>query len=57
MGQREWMFLEWIYILQAARNGHLDVLKWARDNGCPCNKSTCSETARNGHLEVDLGQR
>ena len=36
----------------AALNGHLEVLKWARGNGCPWNKQTCSYAAINGDLEV-----
>jgi hypothetical protein len=36
----------------SAHNGHLDVLKWARANGCPWNWRTCAAAARNGHLEV-----
>ena len=36
----------------AAKNGHLEVLKYARENGCPWDEWTCSFAARNGHLEV-----
>ena len=36
----------------AAWGGHLEVLKWARENGCPWNVSTCANAARGGHLEV-----
>jgi hypothetical protein len=36
----------------AARNGHLEVLKWARENGCSWNENTCTYAAKNGHLEV-----
>ena len=32
--------------------GNLEVLKWARANGCPWDEGTCAEVARNGHLEV-----
>jgi len=28
------------------------VLKWAGENGCPWNESTCSAAAFRGHLEV-----
>ena len=35
-----------------ARNGHLEVLKWARKNGCPWDEWTCTYAALNGHLEV-----
>ena len=36
----------------AAQYGHLEVLKWARENGCDWNSWTCSCAALNGHLEV-----
>jgi hypothetical protein len=38
----------------AAKNGHLDVLKWLRsqDPPCPWSEYTCTHTAQNGHLEV-----
>jgi hypothetical protein len=36
----------------AARGGHLEVLQWARANGCGWGISTCHEAARGGHLEV-----
>ena len=29
----------------AAKNGHLEVLKWARQNGCDWNSNTCSYAA------------
>ena len=38
--------------MYAARDGHLEVLKWARRNGCPWDEKTCAEAARGGHLEV-----
>jgi hypothetical protein len=28
------------------------VLKWARENGCPWDESTCDAAADGGHLEV-----
>jgi hypothetical protein len=28
------------------------MLKWARENGCPWDKWTCSHAAKGGHLEV-----
>src|SRR5271166_6043683 len=37
--------------LLAARGGHLEVLKWARENQCPWNRSTCTNAALGGHLE------
>jgi hypothetical protein len=32
--------------------GHLEVLQWARQNGCEWDKWTCSYAAGRGHLEV-----
>ncbi|CAM9537600.1 unnamed protein product, partial [Ectocarpus fasciculatus] len=32
--------------------GHLEVLQWTRNNGCPWDETTCEYAARNGHLEV-----
>jgi hypothetical protein len=32
--------------------GHLEVLQWARANGCPWNENTCWGAAQVGHLEV-----
>jgi len=36
----------------AAQRGHLEVLKWARENGCPWYEKTCAYAAAGGHLEV-----
>ena len=36
----------------AAIHGHLEILKWARSQGCPWNTHTCMEAAGGGHLEV-----
>ena len=37
----------------AARGGHLEMLKWARENGCPWDELTCAAIAAyGGHLEV-----
>ena len=36
----------------AADGGHLDVLKWARENGCSWDEDTCSGAAFGGHLET-----
>ena len=36
---------------EAAGNGHLECLKYARENGCPWNKKTCEFAAHRGHLE------
>ncbi len=35
----------------AAKNGHLECLKYAHLNGCSWNEDTCLEAAKNGHLE------
>ena len=32
--------------------GHLEVLKWARANGCPWDGDTCTYAAEGGHLDV-----
>ena len=32
--------------------GHLEVLKWARENDCPWDEETCADAAEGGHLEV-----
>ena len=31
---------------------HLEVLRWAREHGCPWNGTTCEQAAVSGHLEV-----
>ena len=36
----------------AAKNGHLEVLKYLRENRCPWNSFVCSHAAERGHLEV-----
>jgi hypothetical protein len=36
----------------AAEGGHLEVLKWAHENGCPWDARTCWAAAKAGHLEV-----
>jgi hypothetical protein len=36
----------------AALGGHLEVLKWARENGCPWDELTCAWAAKSGHIEV-----
>jgi hypothetical protein len=36
----------------AARNGHLEVLKWTRANGCPWDDATSAAAAQNGHFEI-----
>jgi hypothetical protein len=34
------------------KNGYLNVLRWARENGCPFDEDICTYAAQNGHLEV-----
>ena len=36
----------------AARGGHLEVLQWARANGCPWNGRALNIAAQNGHETV-----
>ncbi|KAK3240147.1 hypothetical protein CYMTET_50003 [Cymbomonas tetramitiformis] len=36
----------------AAGGGHLEVLQWAREHGCPRDARTCAFAAGGGHLEV-----
>ena len=35
----------------AAKNGHLQCLRYAHENGCPWDEWTCSAAAENGQLE------
>ena len=35
-----------------ARPGNLEVLQWARENGCAWDRHTCACAAEGGHLEV-----
>ena len=36
----------------AALGGHLDVLKWARENNCEWSKAVCANAALGGHLDI-----
>ena len=38
--------------MEAAKQGHLEVLQWARGEGCRWDIYTCLEAAAEGHLEV-----
>ena len=42
------------YILteSAAKDGHLNILKWAIDNGFPWSDNVCTYAADGGHLEI-----
>ena len=42
----------------AASGGHLEMLKWARENDCPWNEWTCATAAKGGHLrDAQVGAR
>jgi hypothetical protein len=36
----------------AAKGGHLELLKWVRENGCLADSRTCANAAFGGHLEL-----
>ena len=36
----------------AAEGGHLEVLQWAREHGCPWDEKTCYWAAYLGHLKI-----
>lgn len=36
----------------AAYNGHLNVIEWAHNNGCPWDEKTCTYAAISGHLNI-----
>jgi hypothetical protein len=40
------------YVRSAALGGHLEVLVWARENGCPWDKGTYEGAAMEGQLEA-----
>ena len=52
MGARERLPVEQVDVRGAAEGGHLEMLKWARENGCPWDEDTCANAAKGGHLEV-----
>ena len=35
-----------------AQKGHLNVVKYLKENGCTWNLETCAFAAKGGHLEV-----
>jgi hypothetical protein len=37
---------------EAAKGGHLRLLKWLRSKGCPWNEQTATNAALEGHLHV-----
>jgi hypothetical protein len=46
----QWQFTKTCETL--AEGGHLDVLRWAREHGCPWDEDTCACAADAGHMEV-----
>lgn len=40
------------FVSRMAAKGNLNVLKWAKENNCPMDETTCWYAAKNGHLEV-----
>lgn len=40
------------YMRTLADRGRLEVMRWARTNGCPWSLFTCSRAASSGHLKV-----
>jgi hypothetical protein len=40
------------FIYRVARLGYLNIIQWARENGCGWDSLTCSGAAQGGHLEV-----
>src|SRR5690349_14049438 len=42
-------------VLVLLGGGYLEVLQWARANGCPWDERTCLNAAADGHLEVLSG--
>ena len=37
---------------EAAKHGHFEILKWARNNGCEWNAWTTIDAAESGHLQI-----
>ena len=52
IGEGEQMPMELRYLFLGCKRGHLEVLKWARENGCQWNEWTCTNAAEGGHLDV-----
>ena len=51
MGQGEWVRVGRVYA-SAAKEGRLEVLQWARANGCAWDGGACCGAAQGGQLEV-----
>ena len=39
-------------LVGGVRGGHLEVLQWAHQNGCPWDRGTCEAAAQEGHLQM-----
>ena len=52
VGTRQRMPLGWVHLCLCSRGGHLEVLQWARANGCPWDERPVPCCSRGGHLEV-----
>ena len=52
VGARERLLRGTRDLRDAAEGGHLEVLQWARANGCSVDEWTCTDAAEGGHLEV-----
>ena len=44
--------LDLSFALECAERGHLGLLQWARERGCPWDSRVCAKAAWSGHLEV-----
>tara|TARA_B110000240_G_scaffold73037_1_gene83187 strand:- start:79 stop:267 length:189 start_codon:yes stop_codon:yes gene_type:complete len=52
VGARKRLRVGRVYVLGAAKYGHLEVLQWARANDCPWDEWTCAWAVKGGYLEV-----
>jgi len=52
MGSGAGLPVEPVDVSGAAKNGHLAVLRWAREQDCPWDEDTCAFAAAGGHLAV-----
>jgi len=41
----------------AAEGGHLEVLRWAREYGCPWDTRTCAAAEESGHVALSGANR
>ena len=58
MGARAWVPEERLHVVRAPLGGHLHVLQWAREHGCPWDSWTCTYAAMGrvpGDVEVGAG--